>query len=72
MDLRSAAFALSGKAPDNAKHSPTRQVFLAKLLGDLLGGGGQASEDQAAGEQAEEEEKPEDDLENVLKKLFDR
>ena len=43
-----------------------------KLLGDLLGGGSQASEDQAAGEQAEEEEKPEDDLENVLKKLFDR
>ena len=42
------------------------------LLGDLLGGGSQASEDQAAGEQAEEEEKPEDDLENVVKKLFDR
>jgi len=46
-----------------------------KLLGDLLGGGSQATEDQAAGEQneqAEEEEKPEDDLENALKKLFDR
>jgi len=39
-----------------------------RLLGDLIGGGGEATED----DEAQEEEKPEKKLKNALKKLFDR
>ena len=46
-----------------------------RLFDKLIGGGGQATDGEAAGEegdQAQQEKKPEEELEDALKKLFDR
>ena len=48
-----------------------------RLIDELIGGGKRPSDDQETGEgtaqeQPQEEQDPEDELENALKKLFDR
>ncbi len=46
-----------------------------QLIEELIGGGSQATEDEAAGEegdQTQEKKTPEEELEDALKKLFDR
>ena len=63
------------RASDDRQPVPYCLSPNARQFDKLIGGNGQAPEEEATGEesdQSQQETKPEEELENALKKLFDR